>query len=161
RNNPGFRIMLGVHRCKRARIEFGGGVFRPTPCNDRCLAWSSRLTPRSARGWSARGRTSIREKGLTLIDESAFAKYYCPDNGRPNASVQMLVSVLLLKEIFNLTDRESISSSHRSTPALLLERRPDRVPQLGCAILHDGDIEVGALARVVAHVGRDALESIE
>jgi hypothetical protein len=33
---------------------------------------------------------------------------YCEDNGRPNVSVSMLVSVLILKEMFDLTDVEVV-----------------------------------------------------
>lgn len=43
---------------------------------------------------------------LPLIDESAFAKYFNPNNGRPNKSIRMVVSLLILKEIFDLTDQE-------------------------------------------------------
>jgi hypothetical protein len=47
-----------------------------------------------------------RARALPLIEEKPFAKYFDPANGRPNKSVQLLVSVLLLKEIKNLTDEE-------------------------------------------------------
>jgi Transposase domain (DUF772) len=48
----------------------------------------------------------FHSNALPLIDEDAFAKYFDPDNGRPNKSVRMVVSVLILKEVFDLTDRE-------------------------------------------------------
>ena len=45
---------------------------------------------------------------LPLIDEMAFARYFDPGNGRPNKSIRMMVSVLILKEIFDLTDEEAL-----------------------------------------------------
>jgi len=49
-----------------------------------------------------------RNHALPLIDEERFAKYFAVDNGRPNKSVRMVVSVLILKEIKNLTDQEAL-----------------------------------------------------
>jgi hypothetical protein len=49
-----------------------------------------------------------RSHALPLIDEDRFAKYFDPGNGRPNKSVRMVVSVLILKEIKNLTDQEAL-----------------------------------------------------
>jgi len=49
-----------------------------------------------------------RSHALRLIDEDRFAKYFDPGNGRPNKSVRMVVSVLILKEIKNLTDQEAL-----------------------------------------------------
>lgn len=51
---------------------------------------------------------AYRSTGLGLIDESRFAKYFDPANGRPNKSVRLVVSVLVLKEVFNLTDAEAL-----------------------------------------------------
>jgi len=47
---------------------------------------------------------------LPLLDESAFAHFYCPDNGRPNAPIREVVGVLLLKEWFDLTDDEALGA---------------------------------------------------
>lgn len=49
-----------------------------------------------------------RNQALPLIDEDRFAKYFNPDNGRPNKSVRLVVSLLLLKEVKNLTDEEAL-----------------------------------------------------
>ena len=49
-----------------------------------------------------------RSHALPLIDEARFAKYFDPENGRPNKSVRLVVSVLVLKEVFNLTDVEAL-----------------------------------------------------
>ena len=49
-----------------------------------------------------------RSHALPLIDEGPFAKYFDPENGRPNKSIRLLVSMLILKEIKNLTDEEAL-----------------------------------------------------
>jgi hypothetical protein len=51
-----------------------------------------------------------RMKALGLIDEDRFAKYFDPENGRPNKSVRLVVSVLVLKEAFDLTDNEALAA---------------------------------------------------
>jgi hypothetical protein len=56
-----------------------------------------------------------RSKALPLIDEGPFAKYFDPDNGRPNKSVRLIVSVLMLKEIKNLTDEEALEQLEWNT----------------------------------------------
>ncbi len=52
---------------------------------------------------------------LPLIDESRFAKYFDPENGRPNKSVRLVVSVLVLKEVFDLTDAEALEQLEWNT----------------------------------------------
>jgi len=47
-------------------------------------------------------------RALPLIDEEAFAPLYCDDNGRPNQPVETVFGVLLLKDIFGLTDAEAL-----------------------------------------------------
>jgi hypothetical protein len=51
---------------------------------------------------------AYRRDALPLIDESRFAKFFHADNGRPNKSVRLVVSVLVLKEIRDLTDNEAL-----------------------------------------------------
>src|SRR3989304_1149326 len=53
---------------------------------------------------------AYQSKALGLIDETRFAKYFDPDNGRPNKSVRLVVSVLVLKEVFDLTDNEALAA---------------------------------------------------
>jgi hypothetical protein len=50
-----------------------------------------------------------RMKALGLIDENRFAKYFDPANGRPNKSIRLVVSILVLKEVFDLTDEETLA----------------------------------------------------
>jgi len=50
----------------------------------------------------------FREKALGLIEEQSFADFYHVDNGRPNKPVQTVVGVLILKEMFDLTDQQAL-----------------------------------------------------
>lgn len=59
---------------------------------------------RLERSWAE----TFRRKALPLIDEGQFAPLYCTDNGRPNQPVQTVFGVLLLKEMFGLTDMEAL-----------------------------------------------------
>lgn len=75
----------------------------------RNLFASSHLIPaakgkRLQKSWAE----AFRKFALPLIDEKKFSSLYCPDNGRPNRPVQTIVGVLLLKEMFNLTDEEAL-----------------------------------------------------
>lgn len=56
-----------------------------------------------------------RSHALPLIDEGRFAKYFDPDNGRPNKSVRLIMGVLILKEIKNLTDEEALEQLEWNT----------------------------------------------
>lgn len=56
-----------------------------------------------------------RDHALPLIDETRFAKYFDADNGRPNKSVRQVVSVLVLKERFDLTDEEALEQLEWNT----------------------------------------------
>lgn len=50
----------------------------------------------------------FRLLALPMIQEELFAPMYCEDNGRPNAPVQIVLGVLILKELFDLTDQEAL-----------------------------------------------------
>ena len=52
----------------------------------------------------------FQARALSLIDENRFADMYCEDNGRPNRAVQTVLGVLLLKDMFNLTDEEALEN---------------------------------------------------
>jgi len=51
---------------------------------------------------------AFRNKALPLIDEDPFAPMFCDDNGRPNRPAETVIGVLILKEMFNLTDEEAL-----------------------------------------------------
>ena len=50
----------------------------------------------------------FRNEALPLIDEERFAEMYSADMGRPNRAVQTVLGVLVLKEMFDLTDIEAL-----------------------------------------------------
>ena len=56
-----------------------------------------------------------RSHALPLIDETQFAQYFDPANGRPNKSVRLVVSLLVLKEMFDLTDLEVLEQLEWNT----------------------------------------------
>jgi len=84
-------------------------MFRPTSPQRPLFGAESRFTDpekraRLQRSWAHQ----FRAHALPLIDETRFAKYFDADNGRPNKSVRMVVSVHVLKERFDLTDDEAL-----------------------------------------------------
>jgi hypothetical protein len=52
----------------------------------------------------------FQDRALPLIDEERFAPMYCEDNGRPNRAVQIVLGLLILKDMFNLTDEEALEN---------------------------------------------------
>ena len=50
----------------------------------------------------------FRRHALPMINEGIFAGLYCENNGRPNKSVRTVVGVLVLKDMFNLTDEDAL-----------------------------------------------------
>jgi len=85
-----------------------GSVFRRSDpqCN---LFQTSNFLPedkrqRLERGWAGQ----FRQHALPLIGEEQFRDLYCADNGRPNKPVRTVVGVLVLKEMFDLTDEETL-----------------------------------------------------
>jgi len=59
---------------------------------------------RLEKDWPGEFRTRV----LPLIDEDAFRDLYHDNNGRPNKPVQTVIGVLLLKEMNDLTDADTI-----------------------------------------------------
>lgn len=57
----------------------------------------------------------FRGSALGLIDEGRFAKYFDPENGRPNKSIRLVIGVLVLKEVFDLTDAEALEQLEWNT----------------------------------------------
>jgi len=85
-------------------------MFRKTSPQRPLFGVEHRMEPekraRLERSWAHQ----YRVKALPLIDETLFEKYFHEDNGRPNKSIRMVVSVLILKEVFNLTDAEALDA---------------------------------------------------
>ncbi len=64
------------------------------------------LLERLGKTWAVPFKTDA----LELIDETAFACMYSKDMGRPNKPVQTVVGILVLKEMFDMTDQEALDS---------------------------------------------------
>ena len=83
-------------------------MFRPTSLQRPLFGVEHRMDPGKRVRLEGTWAHQYRSHALPLIDEERFAKYFDPDNGRPNKSVRLVVSVLILKEIKNLTDQEAL-----------------------------------------------------
>ena len=72
--------------------------------------WQSEflITPRKARLMRRSWAQVFRNEAVPLIDEERFAEMYSADMGRPNRAVQTVLGVLVLKEMFELTDIEAL-----------------------------------------------------
>jgi transposase len=90
-------------------------MFRETPLQRSMFGVEHRLEElklsRLVRTWAH----PYRSAALPLIDEKKFACFFDADNGRPNKSIRLIVSVLVFKEIFNLTDREALDQLEWNT----------------------------------------------
>jgi hypothetical protein len=83
-------------------------MFRPTSPQRSLFGVEHRMGPvkrdRLEKTWAHQ----FHCQALGLIDESRFAKYFDADNGRPNKSIRLVIGVLVLKEVFDLTDAEAL-----------------------------------------------------
>lgn len=90
-------------------------MFRKTPPQRPLFAVENRMDEvkrlRLERTWAH----PFRSHALPLIDEEKFARFFHVDNGRPNKSARLIVSVLVLKEIFDLTDNEALEQLEWNT----------------------------------------------
>lgn len=59
-------------------------------------------------GWAGKFKTHIFDN----IDEYKFADMYSEDNGRPNFPVKIIVSLEILKHLFDISDKELLESFH-------------------------------------------------
>ena len=66
------------------------------------------VPPAKQRRLQASWAETFRRRALPLIDEAQFVPLYCDDNGRPSQPVATVLGVLLLKEMFALTDAEAL-----------------------------------------------------
>jgi Transposase DDE domain/Transposase domain (DUF772) len=90
-------------------------MFRPTSPQLGLFSVGSRLDEtkraRLQKSWAHQFRDAV----LHLIDEGLFAKFFDKDNGRPNKSVRQVVGVLVLKDIFDLTDEQALEQLEWNT----------------------------------------------
>lgn len=90
-------------------------MFRPTSPQLGLFSVGNRLDEtkraRLKQSWAHQFRNAV----LHLIDEERFAKFFDKDNGRPNKSVRQVVGVLVLKDIFDLTDEQALEQLEWNT----------------------------------------------
>ena len=51
---------------------------------------------------------TFHTEALSLIDPELFRPLFCADNGRPSKPVEVVVGALILKDLFNQTDEETL-----------------------------------------------------
>ena len=90
--------------------EQGGGVFRRSNSQGSLFQISNLLPDEKRQRLDKEWPGQFRQHALPLIDEEQFRELYCADNGRPNKPVRTVVGVLLLKDMFDLTDEEALGS---------------------------------------------------
>ena len=83
-------------------------MFRKRDTQESLFGMDYFLPPAKARRLEGSWAEMFRRKALPLIDEEPFAALYSPDAGRPNRPVETVLGVLLLKEMFGLTDMEAL-----------------------------------------------------
>ena len=85
-----------------------GLMFRKKDSQRTLFESRNLVPPAKQRRLQASWAESFRRRALPLIDEAEFSSLYCDDNGRPNQPVATVLGVLLLKEMFALTDAEAL-----------------------------------------------------
>jgi hypothetical protein len=83
-------------------------MFRKTEAQSSLLESSFLVPECKAKRLRASWAEAFRSRVLPLIDEEEYAPLFCEDNGRPNRPVKTVLGVLLLKDMFNLTDQEAL-----------------------------------------------------
>ena len=93
--------------------------------------WQSEflITPRKAKLMRRSWAEVFRNEALALIEGERFAPMYSPDMGRPNRAVQTVLGVLVLKEMFDLTDMEALEFNPLWHHALRLEMEEAHLAQ--------------------------------
>ena len=93
--------------------------------------WQSEflITPRKTKLMRRSWAEVFRNEALVLIEEERFALMYSPDTGRPNRAVQTVLGVLVLKEMFDLTDMEALEFNLLWHHALRLEMEEAHLAQ--------------------------------
>ena len=84
-------------------------MFRPTSPQRSLLGAEHRISQEKRARLTKTWAHQYRQHALSLIDESKFSKFFDEDNGRPNKSIRLVVSVLVFKDMFDLTDMEALA----------------------------------------------------
>jgi hypothetical protein len=83
-------------------------MFRPTSPQRPLFGVEHRMAGDKRQRLESSWAHQYRVHALPLIDEEPFRRYFDEDNGRPNKPVRLVVSVLVFKEMFDLTDVETL-----------------------------------------------------
>ena len=83
-------------------------MFRPTSPQRPLFGVEHRMAEEKRKRLEASWAHPYRLRALGLIDEERFRRYFHEDDGRPNKSIRLVVSILILKEIYDLTDCEAL-----------------------------------------------------
>lgn len=83
-------------------------MFRPKRDQGSLFTTTTLLPEEKMRRLEKTWAWAFRVKALPLIDEELFRHLYDEENGRPNKPVQTLIGLLLLKEMFDLTDDDAL-----------------------------------------------------
>ena len=149
-------------------------MFRKKDAQGSLFETSNLVPEAKARRLQASWAETFRARALPLIDEELFAPLYCDDNGRPNRPVQTVFGVLLLKEMFDLTDEQALEQLEFSLlwhHALALTPEAAHLPQKTLhnfrvrLLAHDGGREAFAattdriLETLGTQVSRQRLDS--
>ena len=83
-------------------------MFRKRDSQGNLFETSNLIPLDTAKRLKASWAEPFQSRALPLIDEDLFAPMYCDNNGRPNRPVQTVFGVIILKEMFDLTDEEAL-----------------------------------------------------
>lgn len=83
-------------------------MYRPREPQTSLFGTSMLLPEEKRRRLEKTWAWAFRTCALPLIDEEQFRELYHPDNGRPNKPVQTVVGLLILKEMWDLTDEQAL-----------------------------------------------------
>lgn len=83
-------------------------MFRPKNPQSSLFEASFLIPPEKLERLKKSWAWSFNRLALPLINEESFRELYHQDNGRPNKPVSTVVGVLILKEMFDLTDEEAL-----------------------------------------------------
>jgi hypothetical protein len=100
--------MTVVHDILYRDERSGVGMFRKRDPQSSLLETTWLLPPEKVARLAKTWAQPFRERALPLIEEEAFAPLFHEDNGRPNKPAQIVLGVLILKEMYDLTDEEAL-----------------------------------------------------
>lgn len=140
-------------------------MFRPSdsqlPLFDAAQFMTERQRKQCERSWAG----AFREKVLPLLRkvEGEFAVMFSADEGRPNRPVELVLGALVLKDVFDLTDRETLQ--HLDFDALwwwAFQRGPGEL-ELSQKTLHNfrtGLLKHDALKQAAVRITEDLIREL-